>query len=529
MNSPAMSEGVAVMFRRYGPAYRWLALVAAMIATMSAVMSATIVNVAIPDIMGAFGIDQVTAQWLSSGFLAAMTATMLLIDWATKSFGQRFAMNVALALFLLGGLMGGLAENADTAILSRLLQGAAAGIIQPLAMIVVFQVFPPERRGFAMGLYGLGVVMAPGTSPFIGGLLVDFYGWRYTFYVTVPMGFLSVVLCNLFVPAGALAKERPRFDWPGYALLLAFLYCFMTAFADGQDLGWSSISVAGRFIIAATAFAMFIYWESRIAAPLLDLSVFRKPGFAGAVVVSIILGAGLFGSTYLIPLYAQTVQKLTPTLSGLLLLPAGLSMMFITTFAGRLADRFEPGYMIALGLFMFATSFFLMSYADAHTAFVTLAIFILISRAGMGFIFPSLSAGSIRLLPMPMMAQGSSLMNFTRQLGGAFGVNIMAVVLDRQLSDHTEHVIETQTAANPETEAYVRTIAEIAETRGGLSDLQAEAMAFRHLGQALQTEAAVFGFQASFYYGSIAFLASIAGAFMMVRGARKRRRLEAMA
>ncbi|WP_417514459.1 DHA2 family efflux MFS transporter permease subunit [Minwuia sp.] len=523
-----MTTGTDILFRRYGPSYRWLALVAAMIATMTAVLSATIVNVAIPDIMGAFGIDQITAQWLSSGFLAAMTATMLLIDWATKTIGQRATMNLALGLFLAGGLLGGLAESADAVILSRLMQGAAAGIIQPLAMIVVFQVFPPERRGFAMGIYGLGVVMAPGTSPFIGGLLVDGFGWRYTFYLGVPMGVLGLVLCSLFVPPGAMAERRPKFDWFGFALLLIFLASLMTAFADGQDLGWGSISVTGRFIIAGTAFALFIWWQGRTLSPLMDLSVFRKPGFPGAVVVSIILGAGLFGSTYLIPLFAQTVQQLTPTLSGLLLLPAGLSMMFITTFSGRMADRFEPGMIVGFGLFMFAISFFLMSYADPNTSFLTLALFILISRAGMGFIFPSLSAGSVRLLPQSHLAQGASVMNFTRQLGGAFGVNILAVLLDRQISDYSDKVVSTQTAANHTSDAYIRTIAELAE-RGGLTDLQAEAVAHQHLGSALQVEAASFGFQTSFYYGSIAFLASVGGAYMMVRGARRRRQKEAMA
>ncbi|WP_416899862.1 MAG: DHA2 family efflux MFS transporter permease subunit [Minwuia sp.] len=523
-----MADSVEVLFRRYGPGYRWLALVAAMIATMSAVLSATIVNVAIPDIMGAFGIDQITAQWLSSGFLAAMTATMLLIDWATKTIGQRATMNIALGLFLAGGLLGGLAENSDAVILSRLMQGASAGVIQPLAMIVVFQVFPPERRGFAMGIYGLGVVMAPGTSPFLGGLLVDGFGWRYTFYIAVPMGVLGLILSQLFVPSGALSRERPRFDWFGYGMLLIFLVSLMTAFADGQELGWSSLSVTGRFLIAASAFALFIFWERRCPAPLMDLTVFLKPGFPGAVVVSIILGAGLFGSTYLIPLFAQTVQNLTPTLSGLLLLPAGLSMMFITTFSGRMADRFEPGMVVGFGLVMFAVSFFLMSFADPDTAFITLAFYILISRAGMGFIFPSLSAGSVRLLPMTHLAQGSSIMNFTRQLGGAFGVNILAVLLDRQITNNTDHVAATQTAANHTSEAYVRIIAEMAE-RGGLTDIQAEAVAYSHLAKALQTEAASFGFQTSFFYGSIAFLVSVVGAVMMVRGARKRKRLEAMA
>lgn len=520
-----MPQTVEVLTERYGSAYRWLALTSAMICTMAAVLSATIVNVAIPDIMGAFGIDQVHAQWLSSGFLAAMTATMLLIDFMTKTIGQRATMNIALGIFLAGGLMGGLAESADAAVLSRIMQGASAGIIQPLAMVVVFQVFPPERRGFAMGIYGLGVVMAPGTSPFLGGLLVDGFGWRYVFYIAVPMGCLGLVLTNLFVPSGRLSEQRPKFDWFAFGLLIVFLISLLTAFADGQDLGWASISVAGRFIVAASAFLLFIWWEHRADHPLMDMTVFRQPGFMGAVVVSVILGAGLFGSTYLIPLFAQTVQGLTPTLSGLLLLPAGISMMFVTTFSGRMADHFEPGMTVGFGLIMFAVSFFLMSFADPNTAFLTLAFYILISRAGMGFIFPSLSAGSVRLLPMHHLQQGSATMNFTRQLGGAFGVNILAVMLDRDISYYADHVAATQTPDNSTTIAYIRTVAEMAE-RGGLTDLQAEAVGMLHLGRAIRIEAATFGFQDSFLFGSVAFLAAVVGAMMMVSGARKRMRRE---
>lgn len=517
-----MPDTIDILFRRYGPAYRWLALVTSIIATMAAVLSATIANVAIPDIMGTFGIDQVSAQWLSSGFLAAMTITMVMIDWAMKTFGPRPVMNFALMLFIAGGIMGGAAQSSETIIFSRVLQGASAGLIQPLAMIVVFQVFPPERRGFAMGLYGLGVVMAPGTSPFIGGLLVDWLGWRYVFHVGVPMGGLALVLSQLFVPAGPVAAIRPRFDWIGFGLMAVFLLTLLTAFADGLDLGWTSISVGGRFLIAAASLGLFVWWELHIPEPLMNLHLFRQPGFPGAVVVGLILGAGLYGSTYLIPLYAQTVQLLTPTLSGLLLLPAGISMMMVTTISGRLADRFEPGYLVGFGLLMFALSFFLMSYAEPTTPFFVLAGWILLSRMGMGFIFPALSAGSIRLLPMENLAQGASMMNVTRQLGGAFGVNILAVVLDAEISGSMERVAATQTPSNGATSAYIRTVSEIAES-GGLTDLQAEAVAISHLTRTLTIEGANFGFQHSFYYGSIAFLASMIGVVMMIRGNRIRK------
>src|SRR5919106_5345960 len=180
------------LFARYGPAYRWIATVTALVAAIAVILSATIVNVAIPDVMGAFGIDQVKAQWLSTGFLAAMTATMLLTDWAERAFGQRESILAALATFRGGSVLGGLAPDENVLILARVIQGAAAAIVQPLAMIMVFQVFPPERRGAAMGIFGIGIVLAPALGPWVGGLLMDSFNWRYVFYLGVPLSWGAV-------------------------------------------------------------------------------------------------------------------------------------------------------------------------------------------------------------------------------------------------------------------------------------------------------------------------------------------------
>ena len=188
------------LFDRYGPAYRWLATGTVMISAIAVVLSTTIVNVAIPGVMGAFGISQVEAQWISTGFLAAMTATMLLADWANKAFGQRASMIAALALFAAGSVLGGLAPNESVLTLARVIQGAAAGIVQPLAMVLLFQVFPADQRGAAMGIFGIGVVLAPALGPWIGGILIDAFNWRYVFYLGIPFAGVGIFLSNLFLP-----------------------------------------------------------------------------------------------------------------------------------------------------------------------------------------------------------------------------------------------------------------------------------------------------------------------------------------
>ena len=247
--------------------------------------------------------------------------------------------------------------------------------------------------------------------------------------------------------------------------------------------------------------------------------------------ISAILGMGLFGSTYLIPLFVQTVQDLTPTLSGALLLPAGLSMVLLTPLTGRLADRVDPAWQVGFGLILFIVSFWLFSFADVRTHVVTLALWIMVSRIGMAFIFPALSAGSVRMLPPELLAQGTSSMNFVRQLGGAFGVNLLAVMLQQQTDSFAEPMMATQNPANPSTAAYLDTASQMIVPLG-LSDIEAQALAMRHLGQALGGQASSMAFSVTFQVSAAAFAVSLIGAALMLHGRDERRaaqmRLRAM-
>ena len=423
-------SSIEALFERYGPAYRWFATGTVMVATIAVVLSTTIVNVAIPDVMGAFGISQVQAQWLSTGFLAAMTATMLLTDWADKAFGQRATMVGALAIFMAGSVLGGIAPNENILTIARVIQGAAAGVVQPLAMILLFQVFPPQQRGAAMGIFGIGVVLAPALGPWIGGLLIDSFSWHYVFFLGIPFAIIGMVLANLFLPGRMQSGPRPGFDWGGMALLCTFLGTLLNGLTNAQRQGWTSDPILAQFAIATLAAIAFIWWEIRTAKPMLDLRLFANIPFAAASLVSFIMGAGLFGSTYLVPLFVQTVQGLTPTQAGLLLMPSGFILVLIFPIAGRLSDRLPEAYLIGAGMLIFAWSSYLSVEVSVHTTFWTLAWWTVLSRIGLGFVFPSITAASLKVLPPELVGQGSGAVNFVRQLGGAFGVRLCCNVLN---------------------------------------------------------------------------------------------------
>ncbi len=504
---------------RYGPAYRWIATVTAMIAAIAVVLSATIINVAIPDVMGAFGISQVQAQWLSTGFLAAMTATMLLTDWAQRSFGERGTILGALALFMGGSILGGLAPDEHVLILARVIQGAAAGIVQPLAMIIVFQVFPPNQRGTAMGIFGIGVVLAPALGPWVGGMLMDSFNWRYVFYLGVPFAALGMVLAGAFLPARRDSGPRPGFDWLGFGLLCLFLTTLLTALSNGQRWGWTSDPVLGAFAIAIVAAIVFIWWERHTTKPMLNLRLFLGLPFASAAVVSFIMGAGLFGSTYLLPVFVQTIQGMTPTQAGLLLMPAGFVLVVVFPLAGRLTDRVRPGALIAAGMAIFAWSSWLMADVDVNTGFWMLAWWTVLSRIGLGLVFPALSAASLRVLPVELVAQGSGAMNFTRQLGGAFGVNLLAVALERRTMFHGDALAATQTPDNATMMAFLNQIASIAQTAPLPHDQQVGAAVW-FLGRAIYAQANTLAYRDGFLIVAIVFAIALLPTWLLDRAQR---------
>lgn len=507
------------LFARHGPAYRWWATLTVTIASIAVVLSTTIVNVAIPDVMGAFGIGQVQAQWIATGFLAAMTATMLLTDWVNKSFGLRAGMNGALFVFMLGSVLGGLAPNEHALTVARVIQGAAAGLVQPLSMVLLFQVFPTHQRGTAMGIFGIGVVLAPALGPWVGGVLIDTFSWHYVLYLGIPFALLGIALSNLFLPTRAATGPRPGFDWIGMFLLCVCLGTLLSGLTNAQRLGWNSDPILLLFVAALLALGAFIVWELRIVRPMLEIRVFGHLPFAAAALVSFIMGAGLFGSTYLLPLFVQTMQGYTPTQAGLLLMPAGLMLVLLFPVAGYFSDRMSPGLPIGLGMLVFAGSSWLTAGLTIHTSFALLAWWAVLSRVGLGLVFPALTASSIQVLPPEMVGQGSGLVNFTRQLGGAFGVNLLAVMLERRTLFHADALTASQTGNHAATMTFLERTLHRLEA-AGLPDFQQMPVALSHLSQAIVSEAGTLAFQDGFIVVAIVFLAALGPTWLLQRAWR---------
>jgi len=394
----AVEAQVQALFALHGPRYRWLATITVMLGTMSVVLASTIINVAIPTIMVEFQLAQDQVHWLATGFLAAMTVGMLLNAWCAQRFGARGAYLLAMGLFIAVSIIGAFSEQFPLLVAARIGQGLLAGLIQPLAMITIFQVFPLNRRGQAMGIYGLGVVLGPAMA------------WRY-------------------LPGKDRQLAAIRLDRAGVLLLAMGITAVLWGLANGHRRGWGDPLLLVTLPGGIVSLVLFSFWQRRNPQPLMDLRVFRYPGFTGSFLMSMVIGAGVFASTYVTPLYFQQVLGESAASAGLMLMPAGLAMAFTFPVAGHLTDRFSETRIMMAGLVLFVLNMVLMAGATLTTSAVWLVWWTLLGRVGLGLMMPPSSTGALGLLPPALIPQGSGIFNFARQIGGALGVNLCALCI----------------------------------------------------------------------------------------------------
>jgi EmrB/QacA subfamily drug resistance transporter len=510
------SETTERLFERYGPGYRWFATITVMLGQISAVLTTTSVNVAIPDIMGAFGVGQDRAQWLSTGMLAAMTVGMLLNAWLMDTFGARRTFVAALAVFAASLMLAAQSPNIEVLIFARVVQGLVAGLLQPLAMYTLFQVFPPGQRGMAMGFFGLSVILGPAMGPTVGGIMIDEFNWRAIFYIAVPVSALAMLMGSLFLSERDQDARRARFDFPGFVLLSVSLMSLLTGLSNGQREGWSSDYILGLFAVAIASTVSFFVWELRAPRPLVNLRVLANVQFTCAAMVAFIFGAGLFGSTYLVPLFVQTVQHLTPLAAGLLLMPGGLILGVFMPIGGYMSDHISARKLIFAGLICFALSAYLLADIDVNTPFWTIVWCVVLSRVGLAFIKPALNLAALKALRPELLGQGAGMINFARQLGAAFGVNLLSMMLDRRTFFHSDTLTAMQTAGNSATADLLRLIQQALAQAGASPDLQA-AGALHYLGRVIYAQAYTMGFRDAFILIGLVYTVALLPAWIMGR------------
>jgi MFS transporter, DHA2 family, multidrug resistance protein len=423
------------------PTYRWWLLGNVMIGTFMAVLDATIVNVGLPKIMASYGVGLDKIEWVLTAYMLSLAVMLPTSGWLADKYGYKRVYFLGLFLFTLGSFLCGISPNENILIFSRVIQGLGAGCIMPVGMAIVTREFPPEKRGIALGFWSIASAASVSFGPLIGGYLVDNFSWPLIFDVNVPVG-IAGMLATAIIQKEFRTKSKRSFDVIGFISVSIFLPLLLYALTEGNAAtnagGWNSPVVLICFAIAALAFVIFLTAEFLVKEPLIDLRMLGNYNFGISALVIFIFGVGMFGSTFLIPVYLQNTMGYTAIQAGAVFLPLGIIQGVVAPFAGIFADKINPKVPIIVGGLLLALSFYMNSSMSYLTELDYIMLTLYLRGLSMGLMFGPLTAISLLSIPRHKMAQASGISNVIRQVGGSFGVALLTSIFTTRMAFHSQ-------------------------------------------------------------------------------------------
>jgi DHA2 family multidrug resistance protein len=419
--------------------YRWWVLANVMIGTFMAVLDATIVNVALPKIMASFGVDVDKIEWIVTAYLLVFAVMLPTSGWVADHFGYKRTYFFALFVFTFGSFLCGLAWNENVLIGFRIVQGVGAGFLMPVGMAIITREFPVHQRGLALGFWSIAAAASVSLGPLIGGYLVDNFNWGAIFDVNIPVGLFGM-FATLVVQREYRTEHVRSFDALGFVSMTVFLVCLLLALASGNsswnDGGWSSPFILTCFALSTIGFVVFMTTELTVEHPLIELRLLKDFNFGVTNLILFIFGLGMFGSTFLLPLYLQTSLGYTALQAGAMFLPVGILQAFISPIAGIASDKLNPKIPAAIGIALLGYSLYLNSQMSLFSERDQLMLPLILRGISMGLLFTPLTTLALAGIPRHKMAQASGLFNVIRQIGGSFGVAILGTMLTRRTIHH---------------------------------------------------------------------------------------------
>jgi MFS transporter, DHA2 family, multidrug resistance protein len=427
-------QAVANPFRARHNAPVALITITVMLGLIMAIIDATIVNVALNDIAGNLGASIDEVSWVATGYILASVITMPLNGWLTAFLGRKNFYAGCLALFTIASFLCGTAHSIWQLVFYRVIQGFGGGALQPTAQAILFETYPPAKRGAAMAIFGLGAMVGPAVGPTLGGYIIDNYSWPLIFYINLPIGIVAFLMTLMFIPNPRfLEKPKGGIDWGGLGLLSAGLASLQYVLERGQHDDWyQSDTIWILTIVAVVSLTVFIYKALRDRHPLVDLNVFRFRTFTIGNIIGAISGFGLFGTSLVLPLFFQTVLGFTAFDTGMALLPGAIATAISMLIVGRMTGRVDPRILVGFGMLVFGASTWWMGYLNEHAGYWDVFWPRLAQGFGLGFLFVPLSTVTLGAVPKEELAGASGVSALLRQLGGSFGIAVLTTLLARE-------------------------------------------------------------------------------------------------
>jgi DHA2 family multidrug resistance protein len=411
-----------------------------MISTFMAVLDATITNTALPKIMTSFGISTDLSQWILTSYMLAFAIMLPTSGWIADRIGYKRTYTLGLVLFTSFSFLCGISWSIESLVCMRIGQAIGGGILQPVGMAIIMREFPVQQRGLAMGFWSIAAAASVSLGPMLGGYLVDNFNWHIIFNINVPVGIFCFFATWIIQREYKTGRVQP-FDVLGFASMCVFLSFLLIALSSGNSQwnigGWTSDFMMICYALAIVGLVVFLVAEFNVKHPLVDLRLLGRYNFGLNNLVMFSFGIGMFGSTFLMPLYLQNILGYTALQSGLVFLPVGILQATVGPFAGYLSDKVNAKIPIIIGIGLFTTSFLLNSRMTVFSEHAQIMAPMYLRGMAMGVMFASLSTLALVDVKRHEMAQASGLMNVIRQLGGSFGVAILQTLLSQRITYHT--------------------------------------------------------------------------------------------
>ena len=413
---------------------KWWTLAAVSFGLFMIMLDNTIVNVALPTIQSSLHLKVSELEWIVTGYALTFGALMLTGGKLSDLFGRRAMFVVGLAIFTLSSLGCGLAGSATVLIAARIVQGVGAALMNPSTLSIITVTFPARQRGTAIGIWAGVSALALAIGPLVGGLITEHVNWNWIFFINVPIGALAIVAAFAFIEESRDTSAEQRPDIPGLFTSAAGLFALSYALIEANTYGWTSPRILAAFVVAAVSLTSFVLLELHQRLPMLDLSLFRNRGFAGANTVMLFVGLAMFGVFFYVSLYVQQVLGYSPVQAGAAFLPWTLFIILLAPVAGRLSDRFGPRPFVAGGMLVVTGSLVLFAEMGQHESFWGLLPAMILGGIGMSAAMAPTTAAAMSSVQADKAGVGSAVLNSMRQVGGSLGIAIMGAIVASGIS-----------------------------------------------------------------------------------------------
>lgn len=494
--------------------YRWLILIGLITAAILEVLDTTIVNVSLPQMAGNLGATSEEIGWVSTGYILSNVVVLPMTAWLASRFGRRRYLSFSILLFVAASFFCGTSGSLGALVFWRIVQGAGGAALLSTAQATLREIFPKEEQGSVQAIYMLGIIAAPTLGPTIGGYITDNFSWNWVFLINLPIGLISFFLVSSFLEDSAFTMNTAKVDWTGIGLLAVGLASLQYVLEEGNSKLWfEDQSIAGLTALAALTLPTFVAWQlsPRNVAPVVNLRVLKNRDLSAALVLFTVLGFGLYGGVFLFPMFAQNVLRITPTMTGLAMLPGGIATGVSAILSGRVANPakilVDPRVLIFVGLGLFLSAMGMLGCLPSTSSMENANVALLMRGFGLGMLFVPINLAAFASLKGPEIAQGSGLMNLCRQLGGSFGIAVLGSFVTRDLSHARGALIQQTVVGSGPFDARLSALTGAFASRGLDADA-AHRAALAVIDRQLQGQATTIAYNNSFLLIAIISLAA---------------------